>query len=296
MPELSAESLASYRAAAFCTRPDLQLKNLEAAVEFVRARGFVFFWPVKGQILPSLWGAAAGDRPVADEHDDPGHVTWGWKDGALGKRLWYYARLLRRRNTMVSLEAAPYFYALTQNFGEPEEDYLLQYQQGRLTQEAKAIYEALLKESPLDTITLRKAARMSSTQSDARFAKALDDLMVDMKVLPVGVTEAGAWHYSFAYDLVHRHYPQLPEQARFIMEGAARRKLTELYFRSVGAAHPNDLARLFGWSHDEANAAIQRLVQDGLLVEGVTLTGLPPNDSRGRTGDWLAISDLVSPT
>ena len=273
MQELSPERLADFRAGAFHILPGQHLGNLAEAVDFVNARGFVFFWPVKGHTLPSLWAAVAGDRPVADDHDDPGHVTWGWKDGALGKRLWYYARILRRRNTLISLEVAPYFYALTENYGEPEEDYLVQYQQGRMTQEAKSIYEALLKESPLDTITLRKAARLSSSQSDSRFAKALDDLMIDMKVLPVGVTEAGAWHYSFAYDLVHRHLPDLPEKARFIMEGAARRKLVELYLRSVGACRPNDVSRLFGWAHDDANGAIKRLVQDGVLVDGVTVTG-----------------------
>jgi hypothetical protein len=285
MPDLSPERLAAYRTASFRTGPGFKINTLQDAVEFVNTRGFVFFWPVKGAILPSLWAAVAGDRPVADEHDDPGHVTWGWKDGSLGKRLWYYARILRRRNTLISLDVAPYFYALTENYGEPEEDYLVQYQHGRLTQEAKSIYEALLKESPLDTITLRKAARLSSGQSDSRFAKALDDLMIGMKVMPVGVTEAGAWHYSFAYDLVHRHLPDLPEKARFIMEGAARRKLVEFYLRSVGAARSKDVVHLFGWSQDDARSAIQRLVQEGELAEGVTITGQP--------GEWLAMQELL---
>ncbi|MCK7520523.1 MAG: hypothetical protein MZV64_23930 [Ignavibacteriales bacterium] len=52
------------------------------ASTFVNRRGFVFFWPISGIDLPSLWTAVAGDRPVADKHDDPGHITWGWKDGA----------------------------------------------------------------------------------------------------------------------------------------------------------------------------------------------------------------------
>ena len=43
---------------------------------------------IKGIAFPSLWTAVAGDRPFADEHDDPGHVTWGWKDTAPGQRIW----------------------------------------------------------------------------------------------------------------------------------------------------------------------------------------------------------------
>jgi len=99
--------------------------------------------------LPSLWVAVAGNRVVADKHDDPGHITWGWKDNALGKQIWYYAKILRGKATMVSLEVAPYFYALSENYGSPEEDYLLAYEEGRLTQAARQVYEALLKEGAL---------------------------------------------------------------------------------------------------------------------------------------------------
>ncbi len=67
--------------------------------------------------MPSLWTAVAGDRPVADKHDDPGHITWGWKYKALGKKIWYYAKTLRKKATMISLEIAPYFYALSENYG-----------------------------------------------------------------------------------------------------------------------------------------------------------------------------------
>ncbi len=84
----------------------------EQAVEFVNERGFICFWPVSGITLPSLWAAVAGDRPVADAHDDPGHVTWGWKDSLLGARKWYYAKVLRKKATMIALDVAPYFYVV----------------------------------------------------------------------------------------------------------------------------------------------------------------------------------------
>ena len=79
----------------------------------------------------------AGDRPVADAHDDPGHVSWGWKDTLLGQKRVYYARVIKKRNTFLSLEALPYFYALSPNYGSPEEDYLIDYEAGRLTAEAR---------------------------------------------------------------------------------------------------------------------------------------------------------------
>ena len=108
----------------------MKLHNLEQAVEYVNQRGFIFFWPNKNIVMPSLWTAVAGDRPVPDEHDDPGHVTWDWKDKSLGKRLWYYGRVLSNRNAMVSLDLLPFFYALSPNYGSPSEDYLEQYMLG----------------------------------------------------------------------------------------------------------------------------------------------------------------------
>jgi hypothetical protein len=106
---LSAERLKAFRAATYRLKPGLRLRSKDQAVQFVQERGFSFFWPIRGIELPSLWAAAAGNRPVPSEHDDPGHVTWGWKDSLLGARRWYYAKVLRKRGTMISLDAAPYF-------------------------------------------------------------------------------------------------------------------------------------------------------------------------------------------
>lgn len=235
--------------------------------------------------LPSLWTAVAGSRPVADAHDDPGHVTWGWKDSLLGQRQWYYAKVLRKRATMIALEAAPFFYALSENYGDPAQDYLLLHEQGLLSQEAKQVYEALLKEGALDSVSLRKAARLTSRESDTRFNKALEDLQADFKILPVGVAPAGAWKYAFIYDLVTHHYPKLPEQARRIKRSAAQRKLAELYFESVGAAQSRDLTRLFGWKAAEAEKVLAGLNRAGLVKSGQTLAG--------QAGEWAALASLI---
>jgi len=280
---ITLEALRSFRAETFRLRR--RIARREDAIAFVAERGFVYFWPIKEVVLPSLWVAVAGDRPVADEHDDPGHITWGWKDELLGKRVWYYAKVLRRRATIISLEIAPYFYALSENYGEPEKDYLLQYEEGRLTFEAKTIYETLLNEGPLDTISLRKLAHMTSKASDSPFNRALEFLQADFKILPVGVAEAGAWNYAFIYECVHRHYPDLPERARPIRQAQARRKLAELYLRSVGAARSRDLALLFGWPPREVAAALDALAHDGIIAPGVTV--------EGQGGEWVALAELV---
>ena len=285
MTPIPSELIQSYRARTFRLLPGRRLTSKEQAIDFVNERGFIYFWPIKEILLPSLWAAVAGDRPVADAHDDPGHVTWGWKDTLLGARRWYYAKVLRKRATLISLEVAPYFYALSENYGSPDDDYLIQYQQGRLTQEAKAVYEALLFEGPLDTVALRRAAHLASRESDSRFNRALTDLQTDFKVLPVGVTQAGAWKYAFAYDLVARHFPELPEQARAISERQARQELARLYFSSLGAARVADLIRLFGWTPAQAERAITALVSADLLQRNLEI--------ENQAGEWIAIRELT---
>jgi hypothetical protein len=266
MLTLPPQLLQDYRRKAFNLLPGQHLKTCDEAVAYVNQRGFVYFWPIKEIAMPSLWAAVAGDRPVADAHDDPGHVTWGWKDALLGQRAWYYAKVLRKRATMISFEVVPYFYALSENYGAYDEDYLTIYEQGRMPQETKAIYEALLDHGALDTIALRREARLTSKESEARFNKALTELQVDFKILPVAVTDAGAWRYAFAYDIVARYYPDIIERARPISERQARQELAKLYLQSVGAAQLSEVVRLFGWRKPNAESALERLVEAGEAV------------------------------
>lgn len=284
MPTLDLKKLNKHRTQTYRLSPLARVKSARAALDFVNTRGFIYFWPIKGIELPSLWTAVAGTRVVADKHDDPGHITWGWKDNALGKKKWYYAKVLRRKATMISLEAAPYFYALSENYGSPEEDYLLAYEEGRLTQSAKQVYEALLKEGQLHTIDLRAAAKLTNAR-ESEFNKALEVLQSDFKILPVGVAKAGAWKYAFIYEIVSRHYPELPEKARFISEAEARRKLTELYFDSVGAAQERDMSKLFGWQKDLITRTINSLVEKQKLI-----VVEHPN----QKGEWFALPGLIS--
>ena len=283
MSLIDLKKLNTHRIQTFNLPPSKRLSSQSQALTFVKKRGFVYFWPIKGIDMPSLWTAVAGNRPVADKHDDPGHITWGWKDNALDKKIWYYAKVLRKKATMIALDIAPYFYALSENYGSPEEDYLLTYEEGRMTQASKQVYEALLNEGSMNTLDLRKAAKLSNAK-DSEFNKALEYLQADFKILPVGVSEAGAWKYAFIYEIVPRHFPDLPEQARKIGEGEARTKLTELYFESVGAAQERDAVKLFGWKKELVTRAITGLVKKRMLAEA---------EHPKQKGKWLALSGLV---
>jgi hypothetical protein len=156
--------------------------------------------------------------------------------------------VLRKRNTMISLDTVPYFYALSPNYGDFREDYLIDYEAGQLPLPAKLIYEAILREGPLDTIALRKLAGFTNRSSDAEFNGALDLMQTTFRILPIGVAEAGAWRYAFIYEIAARHFPDLPDRAHPISEPDARQKLIGLYLDSVGAVPVKEIHRLFGYA------------------------------------------------
>ena len=268
-----------------------QLHTVEDARAFVDEVGFCHFWPIKGVETPNLFHAIAGRvRPVPMEHGDPDiGKCWGWKDQSLDKKWWYYGKLLRRRATLVSLEMLPYFYALSENYGSLD-DYLQEYEDGRMTAEAKAVYEAILENGPLDTVRLRREARMSAESAKSRFDRALVELQVGLKVLPIGVAEAGAWRYAFVYEIVQRYLTDLPAQARPIGRGEARRALVLRYLDNVVAADRKMVAKVFHvlrWTPTELDRTIAVLLGEGAIqevqVKGVKQLQLVPTLVLGCT-------------
>ncbi len=263
--------IAEQRDCTYRRTPNLRIQTPEGALAFVDEVGFCHFWPTKDAELPNLFHAIAGRiRPVPMQHDDPDiSRCWRWKDAALDKRQWHYGKLLRRRATLVSLELLPVFYACSENTGDLE-GYLDEYRAGMMTAEAKWIYEALLEHGPLDTIRLRREAGMSATSAKSRFDRALVELQVGLKVIPVGVARTGAWRYAFTYEILQRHFPELPKQAAGVKRSEARRMLVSRYLDNVVAADRKMINRIFHvmrWTSAEVQRTIGSLLDEEVIRE-----------------------------
>ena len=271
MRSLAAEWVTAQRAIRYRCTPDLRVRTVEEARAFVDDIGFCHFWPIKGIVSPNLFWAIAGrERAVPNAHDDPDlSRSWGWKDRALGQRWCYYAKVLRRRATLISFDLLPCFYACSENYGELD-DYLEEYRAGTMTAEARQIYEALLAHGALDTVRLRREARLAAEGAKGRFDRGLVELQVGLKVLPIGVAEAGAWRYAFVYEIVPRYLPDLAGRARQITRSEARRTLVSRYLDAVVATDRAMLRRVFHvfeWTPSEWAHTLAGLIQDGLAVE-----------------------------
>ncbi len=139
----------------------------------------------------------------------------------------------------------------------------------------------------MDTVALRRKVGLSSQESKYRFERALVELQVDMKILPIGVAQAGAWNYAFIYDLVPRHLPDLLEEARVIKQSEARLELTRLYFRSVGISSLGQYGRIFGWPKRQQQQAIEQAETAGWIRSGISI--------RGSGDEFFVFSELLGP-
>ena len=271
MTAIKRKQIETIRSHLYRRTPARRVQTMEQAEQFVNEAGFCFFWPIKGVELPNLFQAIAGRaREVPMAHDDPDmSKCWGWKDQALGQRRWYYAKLLCKRATLVSLDFLPVFYALSPNFGS-DDDYLQDYEAGQLSWEAKNIFEALLKGGAMDTVRLRRESHLSADSAKTTFERALTELQVSMRILPIGVAEAGAWRYAFIYDLLTRHFPPVVEQARTITRSEARAKLLAQFLDNNVAASRKEIERTFSvlkWTPFELERTLDELLNAHLAMK-----------------------------
>ena len=266
---VSKKRLLAYRAKTYRTTPGLQIHTREEAVDFVNERGFVFFWPISTIVFPSLWCAAAGDRPVPNNHDDPGHITWKWKDDMIGKKKWYYAKVLRRKSTIISLNMVPNFFALSPTVHDGLEEISFHYRKGLLSAEEKLIFQEIFINGPLDSISLREKLSGQISKNASRFSRALDLLQFHFRIIPSGISQKGRWKYAYMYQTVFREFPTMVEQSKNITKEEAGLRILRSYFRSNGIGTIKDLKKLFGWEKETIHDLLSFLIKNQELTKAI---------------------------
>lgn len=123
----------------------------------------------------------------------------------------------------------------------------------------------------MDSLSLRKSANLASRENATRFKRALTLLQRDFRILPIGIAEAGAWHYAFIYDTVHHHFPDLIEAAHSVSESSARQNILESYFLSVGSALKSEIKSFFKWTDQQLEKALINLVESGFLQNNIVI-------------------------
>jgi DNA glycosylase AlkZ-like len=234
-----------------------RVATLASAVKFIDAAGFCTLFPVANVPLPSLYGALTGRGPddpfVFDEHFEK---IWHWKDELPRRRRAHYAKYFRGKGTLISRAYLPHFLALREAAAAPH-DHERFYREGRIRDDARVIWRALAEHGPLATLELRHACKMETTAGNVRFKRAILDLQCLLVVSHFGSEqETGAWA-SGKYELTSRAFPEETSAAFGIETGEARAKLAAKFVELNSGAQPMQIARLFGWTKAQAEAALQ---------------------------------------
>ena len=273
---LSWHEIAAWRDRRYRRQGERRLRSEDQARQFVDEVGFCFLFPAPGVEMPSLWEAINGkSRDVPKNHYDHAlGLAWSWKDSLPERRAVWYGKLLRSKPMFVSLGLLPAFYALSENFGELD-DYQQQFADGRMSHEARAVYEVLLAGGPLSTNVIRKQAGMFGKGEIARrFERAIVELQQDLKIVKCGTSEDNRWKYCYVYDLLLRRHPEVAAAARALSTRQARQQLLLRYLDNVAAAPLPALQRLFGWEAEALGRTVDELLAAGRLRE-VAVPDLP---------------------
>jgi len=226
------------------------------AVRFIDAVGFCVLFPVKNVPLPSLYAAVAGLRPgQRAKWDKYAELVWAWKDELPRRRRAFYAKFFKTRGTFISLKLLPQFLAMR---GSPlrADDYDRFYAKGRISQDARAVWEALAEHGAMPTLELRHACKMESTAGNKRYKKAMLELQCLLAAVHFGAEQETAAWPSARFDLTVRAFPGQAEAARNITSEAARARLAAKYMEWHPTSPPVALQRLFGWSKAETRTAL----------------------------------------
>ena len=230
-----------------------RVKTTADAIRFINSAGFCLLFPVKNVQLPSLYYAMARRIPIT--WDKYTAKLWPWKDELPRKRRAFYAKYFKTRGTFISLKFLPHFLAMRESVAAAEAAERF-YAEGRISHDARAIWQALAEHGAMATLELRHACKTETKAGNERFKKAMLELQCLLIVTHFGAEqETDAWA-SNRLELVARAFPAHVAAARDITPEAARAALAQKYRSLYPGASATQLARLFGWSKAEAEAAL----------------------------------------
>jgi len=232
-----------------------RVRTAADAVRFINAVGYCLLFSVKNVPLPSLYFACARRIPVT--WDRYSQLLWEWKDDLPRQRRAFYAKYFQRRGTFISLKLLPHFLAMRGAAVAPD-GFERFYAAGRISHDARAVWQALEQHGPLATLELRHACKMETKQGNRRFKHAMLELQGLLLVVHFGAEQETAAWASARFELTSRAFPAQVRAAREIPPEEACAAVADKYRAWHPEATPPTLMRLLGWTRAETISAIGR--------------------------------------
>jgi hypothetical protein len=237
-----------------------RIVTIAEATKYIDAVGYCMLFTGEKVPLPSLYYHVTKRNRIEKRIWDKYSVmVWRWKDELPRRRRAFYGKYFRGRGTFISLKQLPNFLAMEETATAPG-DHERFYTDGRIHADARAIWKTLEEYGPMATLELRNACKMDTKAGNVRFKRAIVDLQRLLVVVHSGTEqETGAWA-SGRYDLLCRACPKETAAAQGISPEVARRNLAAKFLEVRPNAEASQLAKLFGWSKQEAATALHGLI------------------------------------
>jgi hypothetical protein len=249
------ESVEAHRDEVWRRADALRVETVEAAERFVADAGFAWTLTDARTPGPSLYIAVCGRRDAHMPHnvqkDPEASLAWVLKDEIMRRGRVYYAKVLRKRSTLISPELVPAFNTL---YGVARRE-----EAARLSADARAILKVLRKEWEMGTADLREE---SGVTDRARFSRAIDALQAAMKVIPGDVLYVPK--FTYIWYLAEGRFAD--ELRRKMTRDQAILALARVYLRSAGQTARGELSSVTGLGRAEAGRANHRLVDEGFAA------------------------------
>jgi hypothetical protein len=154
--------------------------------------------------------------------------TWFWKDDLHIARRVYSAKVVRGQPSFFAPDFLPDFVSALAGRGqERERDVDRLFLDGRLSREARTIFEYVNGHPASPTRALRRGAGLHSRDLAAATERALVELQRRFLLCKVDITGRTRGTYSYIWDLAERFWPQAFAGARGTSPAAARGRVRQ---------------------------------------------------------------------
>ena len=249
------ENVEAHRDEIWRRADSLRVETVEEAERFVADVGFAWTLTDARTPGPSLYVAVCGRRdahmPQNVQKDPEASLAWVLKDEIMRRGRLYYAKVLRKRSTLISPPLVPAFNTL---YGIARRD-----ETAKLSADARAVLKVLRKEWEMGTADLREE---SGVTDRARFSRAIDALQASMKVIPGDVLYVPK--FTYIWYLAEGRFAE--ELRKKMPRDRAILELARAYLKSAGQTARGELSSVTGLGRAEAGRANHRLVDEGFAT------------------------------
>lgn len=216
-----------------------KIASFDRVSEWIDGVGFALLWPKAKANVPVLWAIGSDDETI--EWGPDAERMWRWKDELPKRRRAWYGHFLFGRKSFLSI---PLVADLYPRAGAPDD-----YHDADLSKNARRIADVIFSSGPTSASALREATDLRGSEYD----KAVRELGRGLVVTHFGVEEQGAGWPSAVLELTVRAFKIKPSNDR--VRAAGR------FLGTVLEAKPGELARAFGWTAEQARAALDSLCE-----------------------------------